>query len=357
MISKECFTSQWIEDISAKLEYNDKNLIEKVIRALSLLEMLVRSGCPQTFKGGTALMLILGNSLHRLSIDIDIICPPGTDIEQYLETYQEHGFIRYQQVNKESAGKDVPVSHAKVFYQIAYTDRSELNEYIRLDVLYEDCPYSNTQELPIDSPFIKLDGEPLLVTVPKKEDILGDKMTAFAPNTIGIPYFKKDRECNMEIIKQLYDINRLFENVDDFGPAYESFLKVSNVELGYRGLEGRLNEYFEDVRQTAICIATRGQAGNGDINFFMSGIKRVKSFMYQEKYQIEEAIKDASRAAYLATCFEKGVLAIEKYPKDNPEVVLSMEISDVLPTKLRKLRNVIPEAYYYWAKVDELLKS
>lgn len=66
----------------------------------------------------------------------------------------------------------------KVFYQIAYTDRSELNEYIRLDVLYEDCPYSNIQELPIDSPFIKLDGEPLLVTVPKKEDILGDKMTA-----------------------------------------------------------------------------------------------------------------------------------------------------------------------------------
>ena len=182
-------------------------------------------------------------------------------------------------------------------------------------------------------------------------------MTAFAPNTIGIPYFKKDRECNMEIIKHLYDINRLFENVDDFGPAYESFLKVSNVELGYRGLEGRLSEFFEDVRQTAICIATRGQAGNGDIQFFMSGIKRVKSFMYQEKYQIEEAITDASRAAYLATCFEKGILEIEKYPKENPKVVLDMSISEILPTKLRKLRNVIPEAYYYWAKVDELLKS
>lgn len=66
------------------------------------------------------------------------------------------------------------------------------------------------QQLPIESPFIKLDSEPLLVTVPKKEDILGDKMTAFAPNTIGIPFYKKDRECNMEIIKQLYDINRLF---------------------------------------------------------------------------------------------------------------------------------------------------
>ncbi len=51
---------------------------------------------------------------------------------------------------------------------------------------------------------------------------------------------------------------------------------------------------------------------------------------------------------------EKGVLEIEKYPKDNPEVVLTMEISDTLPTKLRKLKNVIPEAYYYWAKIDQL---
>lgn len=356
MISKECFTSQWIDKISGRLRYNDKSLIEKVIRALSLLEMLVMSGCPLTFKGGTALMLILGRSLHRLSIDIDIICPPGTDIEQYLSAFREHGFIRFQQVNKEAAGSGIPVSHAKVFYQIAYTDMSKIDEYIRLDVLYEDCPYSNTQQLPIESPFLKLDGEPLHVTAPMKEDILGDKMTAFAPNTIGIPYYKKDRECNMEIIKQLYDINRLFEVVEDFGPALESFRRVSAVELGYRGLEGRLEEFFEDVRQTAICIATRGQAGRGDIRFFIDGIKRVKPYIYQERYRIEEAIMDASRAAYLATCFERGVIQIEKFPKGEPEIVRNMEISDALPAKLRKLRNVSPEAYYYWAEVGRLLK-
>ena len=51
MISIECFSPQWIDEISAKLEYKDKSLIEKVIRALSLLEMLVQSGCPLTFKG------------------------------------------------------------------------------------------------------------------------------------------------------------------------------------------------------------------------------------------------------------------------------------------------------------------
>ena len=86
MIKKECFTAEWIEQVSSELHYNDKNLIEKVIRALSLLEMLVKAGCPLVFKGGTALMLILGKSAHRLSIDIDLICPPGTNIEVHRET-------------------------------------------------------------------------------------------------------------------------------------------------------------------------------------------------------------------------------------------------------------------------------
>ena len=75
MIRKECFTTEWIEKVSSELHYNDNNLIEKVIRALSLLEMLVMSGCPFVFKGGTALMLILGKSANHLSINIE---RPGT---------------------------------------------------------------------------------------------------------------------------------------------------------------------------------------------------------------------------------------------------------------------------------------
>lgn len=51
MIKKECFTTEWIEQVASALHYNDKNLIEKVIRALSLLEMLVGAGCPLVFNG------------------------------------------------------------------------------------------------------------------------------------------------------------------------------------------------------------------------------------------------------------------------------------------------------------------
>lgn len=50
MISKECFTLEWINELSAKFKYNDRILIEKVIRAFSLLELLVSNGCPLTWK-------------------------------------------------------------------------------------------------------------------------------------------------------------------------------------------------------------------------------------------------------------------------------------------------------------------
>ena len=89
MINKECFTARWIEEKSKELNYPDKNIIEKVIHAFSLLDMLAASGCPFHFKGGSSLMLLLKEQRHRLSIDIDIICPPGTEIEEYLQSYKD----------------------------------------------------------------------------------------------------------------------------------------------------------------------------------------------------------------------------------------------------------------------------
>jgi len=62
-----------------------------------------------------------------------------------------------------------------------------------------------------------------MVTVPSADDILGDKLTAFAPNTSGIPYIKGDRDCSLEIIKQLYDVGRLFEHSGNFQHIKETF--------------------------------------------------------------------------------------------------------------------------------------
>lgn len=70
MITQNSFTIDWINQVS-KRHKADKILVEKSIRALSLLEGLSESSLPFVFKGGTALMLIFKEP-HRLSIDIDI---------------------------------------------------------------------------------------------------------------------------------------------------------------------------------------------------------------------------------------------------------------------------------------------
>lgn len=58
-------------------------------------------------------------------------------------------------------------------------------------------------------------------TLPKKVHLTLPKMvhakllitTAFAPETTGIPYYKGENLSTLEIIKQLYDIGRLFDRV------------------------------------------------------------------------------------------------------------------------------------------------
>ena len=227
---------------------------------------------------------------------------------------QDRGFFRLAHgdkvlIERKSRGNDVPKSHSKFYYQIAYKDGSDSPSYILLDVLYEDIHYHQTEQVAIRSPFIQLEGEPLMVIVPSAPDILGDKLTAFAPNTTGIPYFKvnkqgESKDCSLEICKQLFDVGRLFEKVDDLTITNDSFKKIA--------------------------------------------------FMYKQKYIIDHAIVDAARAAYLATLIEKRVNTIEKY--HSPQDAVNLQIADTLTNKLNKLRGPLPEAFFYWAKTSELMQ-
>ena len=350
MISKECFTEGWIERVSSEKNYPDKNLIEKVIRAFSLVEVLVESGCPFVWKGGTSLMLILGQQLHRLSIDVDIICPPGTDINKYLEKYEDYGFVSKEEEYREQRSTDIPKSHSKFHYQIAYKSGMNRNEYILLDVLFEDTHYKKVNSLSLENPFVKWDGEPVKVNVPSADDILGDKLTAFAPNTSGIPYFKNGKNRNLEIIKQLYDVGRLFDAATDLDCVKTAYDRIVPVEMSYRNLPADPSLALDDAIATAKCLATRGKSGNGDFEALQNGINRLKSFMYLGKYYIEQASTDAAKAAYLAAVIKHNLPAFEKY--DNSKPLLKTEKK--LPAIISKTLIIMPEAYFYWVKYAEI---
>ncbi len=195
MILKESYSEEWIRTIH-KQHRSDPILTEKVILALSLLEQLKTGGLNFIFKGGTSLILLFGEP-KRLSIDIDIIVDPDKreSLENVLYNITSLGVFSSLEKNERVAKVEIPKAHYKFYYQSAITKKQE---YILLDVLFEKCPYSHLTNAKVHSKFTKCDDSFTEVQVPSINCILGDKLTAFAPNTTGIPY-KVDKE--MEIIK------------------------------------------------------------------------------------------------------------------------------------------------------------
>jgi predicted nucleotidyltransferase component of viral defense system len=72
MIAEKCHQENWIQEKRIEFGKADPLLIEKVIKAFTLLDTLVQQDLTFTFKGGTALLLLLPQPL-RFSIDVDVI--------------------------------------------------------------------------------------------------------------------------------------------------------------------------------------------------------------------------------------------------------------------------------------------
>ena len=61
-------------------------------------------------------------------------------------------------VERIQRGTNIPKSHSKFFYKIAFRDNDSRPGNILLDVLYEESHYNNVERVPIQSPFLSLDG-------------------------------------------------------------------------------------------------------------------------------------------------------------------------------------------------------
>lgn len=153
MINQSELSAEWLNKISKQHRNADKILVEKVIRALLLLEGLAKQKIDFVFKGGTALMLHF-NSAKRLSIDIDIILPNEIKyLEGILDTIaQEQGFLR-KELQHRSTNSKIKKEHYKFFYTPLHKTKKD-EEYVLLDILFEDVNYVNIISLPIQSDFV-----------------------------------------------------------------------------------------------------------------------------------------------------------------------------------------------------------
>lgn len=346
MLTRDNFTEKHIRELQNNSK-RDPILIERTVYAFGLLEAISRVGMPFIFKGGTCLMLLLEHP-QRLSTDIDIIVVPGTDVEQYIEEASRiFPFVRYEEQRR--IGKNnIEKRHFKFTYNSPVNGK-EL--YILLDVLYEENHYESIVECEIRNELLMVEPKFLKVKVPSIECILGDKLTAFAPHTTGIPLGVGK---NMEVMKQLYDVSSLVDELEDFEKVKKTYQKIVQAEIAYRGIEVTYKECLQDTFEAALCIVSRGKFNTEEYPLYVAGIRDLRGHIYSENFSPEIAVGRAVKAAYIAVCLltDSAFERIRDYTE-----YLNEKFTQPKLRAVKYLRKVDPEAYAYMIKVDRMLGS
>ena len=190
----------------------------------------------------------------------------------------------------------------------------------------------------------------ILVQIPNINCILGDKLTAFAPNTTGIP-FGVSKE--LEIMKQMFDCMTLFREMSDFKEVKSTYDRIVKAELAYRGLDISKDEVLKDTINACACIIGRGSIRADDYRHYQKGLSGIRGHIYKTKYNGEYAALYACEVMYLAasvlTNQENCPLITE------PEKYIDSKIALKEYQKLSYIKKAKLEAYGYVVEAVKML--
>ncbi len=365
MIKEHCFTDEWLEGFKKQKDHRriDKIILEKMIYALHLLERLKSNGLDFVFKGGTSLVLLLEEE-NRFSIDIDIISKTERKkLEHILQkVVDSSNFTVFELDEHRSYKPGVPKSH----YKFKFDSRRRGSGTILLDVLIEDSIYPDLIEKPVFTKWIETDKQ-TMVSMPTVDSITGDKLTAFAPNTIGIPYFKgKDKQSfSMEICKQLFDLSKLFENIQNMEVVAASFQVFAKHEIVYRKngnpeVELTPEMVLQDTIDTCIILAKRDRGTDDEKEKFKELQKGINAFgtgfLMAGNFRIDDAVPASARIAYMAAKIMVNDLSPINYYQNQD--IKDWVIEDPNWNFLMRLKKQPDKsAFYYWYQTVQLLTT
>lgn len=353
MIKKHCFTEEWISVFRKEKRYSKINppILEKMIHALSLLQHLVKNELEFVFKGGTSLILLLDNT-SRFSVDIDILTTQSREIIEpiFAKIIEGSHFTKWELDERRSYKAGIPKAHYEFEFNSVFSKQTNT---VLLDILFEESNYPKTETLPIEATWIETD-EKLTVSVPTVESIVGDKLTAFAPNTTGILY---ESGKELEIIKQLYDLGNLFEKIENIETVNKSFQIFAKQEIEYRELDIAPNDILDDILETAKLISLREknktEPEKSQLKEIQKGLLSFTNFMFSGSFRIDDAINASAKVAYLATKLKQNDFSpLEKYNKQN---ISELEIKQTEWNYLNKLKKLPDKSgFFYWYKIYKL---
>lgn len=365
MIKEHCFTEEWLDAFKKQKEHKriDKAILEKMIYSLHLLERIKTNGLDFVFKGGTSLLLLLEEG-NRFSIDIDIICNTEREILENIlnKVIDSSNFKSFELDEHRSYQSGVPKAHYSFSFDSA--TKGKYSGTILLDVLIEDSIYPELTKKPIQTKWVETEGE-TPITLPSIDAITGDKLTAFAPNTVGIPYFKgKDQQpFSMEICKQLFDLSKLFEKIESIETVAQSFKAFAEQEIEYRKTETSdltPAKVLQDTIDTCLILAKKGSGSPDEKSKFTELQKGIRAFgtgfLMVGNFRIDDAVPAAARIAYLsAKILHKELSAIEYF---NGQDIKDLTIENQDWNFLNRLkRQPDKSSFYYWYKTVQLLTN
>jgi len=280
-----------------------------------------------------------------LSIDVDILLP----VKEQAGLKEALGKLVsaskwFDTVKEDTRHSKIPKAHYKFHFASQF---SKVPQYVLLDVVFTEHPYKKLVERDISKIPLLFSGSDMAVRVPTPEGLVGDKMTAVSPNTMGIPLNKKRA---MEVLKQVIDLGELFKVARDVEDIRQSFLKTAEQENGFRKTAYSVDEVLDDV--TALAFKYSQSLLKGADNSFPEialindGLNKVGNHLRQKINP--QGVKIAfARIAYMAMVL-KGR---EKWQLIK-NVDMSLTQGLTFPEKYKifeKLKTIIPEAYFYWA--------
>ena len=308
MLSKKNYSAEHILEQIKRYPSVDPAKMEMTIFAFGLLEELIRAGVPLIFKGGTSLMLLFDNP-KRVSTDIDIIVPPDVSFDALFERVKKR-FPFYEGEERGQRGG----SHFRHFYFMFYGPISGKECRVNLDVAFEKNPYPHTLEKELTLPFLLSSGASSWVSLPSASSVLGDKLTAFAPNTVGVnpsmTSLGKPIDNRLQVMKQFYDIARLSEVVDSLDEVLLSYRACLRFENEFRGTSFGEKECLLDAFASAASVASMGEwdkASSFYAEVARPGIQGLATNVFDGKYNQLSAAVDAAKvmnliAALLCGC-------------------------------------------------------
>ena len=350
MILLDSLSAEWLKSVSSRLGKVDSSLLEKAVRALFLTEQLKVNNLTFVFKGGTSLLLHLEKPL-RFSIDVDIITSDDrAELITAMDAVIETGAFTRWEPDERTLRKDLPVEHYKFFYKSQFPSPTAEN-YVLLDVLYQNPLPAWVQQRPMQHPWLKTEGEPVQITLSTIGGLLGDKLTAFAPTTTGILY-TKDRP--VEIIKQLFDIGCLYNLVDDLTETQTAFQTVHAEELKCRGLTISASEVLDDAFKAALTICDR-ELKDSNFLHLAKGIHNIKPHVFY-RFVIEDAIVSAAKVMLLSTLLRQNFRETP-HKFGTARDVIDWLITSTDFNRFNKFKRTNPEAFFYIYKTCEQLNQ